>query len=1118
MLNPTAAQLVTAVDAAFAAAAERQATLLLAFVGHGVATNADDFYLLGQDSPAIPNSRNAFHFTQEIRERLNQSPLDGLVVLIDACEAGHGVLGAAQRWTDLLAQSAGRMEMLVAVGQRPAFAGCFTRTMLATFDEGLPLSGENLLPADLVDPIAEKCAGQAPHHLSFTPGMVSVAGRADPGLWLVPNAARFRDAVSGRSTAGFVDQLTRGLLVTPDVREYLATIVNAGSNRLRVLIGPGGAGKSTLLAVLIRPSLVEGLAVTPEYITAAVFLTTASSIEAVAAEFAVQLSARLPGFAEMARVVRAHRPNDELDIFDVSVLDPLARLSTMGRRVTMVLDGLNQPQEGTRRLLISAVADLTQRADLRHVRVIASARDGTGIENDPALAHMCRIDVSEPTADDIATVVGSARGAGAPADPDEWVAWIQLLLAETSAAEKNPRHLVSVSGGWLLARMLAEVASSITDGAVAAGVGLDRIVALRVDEALRGMYPEAVDAMAAFLGVLVAAGVGAVLPIQLFEDALAALGNDLRIARIRDMIVALGALVSRSRPGTIRELLGVAHAALLVGLRRECERLGGAVEDAHRAIVTAIRELSSDRATDYARGSAVRHCLAYGDSASALDFLERLQFARAVDSSHLWQAWIPTFIQTLGIDHPHTLTARNREAYHRAESGDLISAIKTFEELLASRLRVLGPDDLDTVNTRMNLARYLARAGDYVGAQREFSLLLTDQERLLGPDHPDILRTRHDLASGRADLGDIAGAIDDFHLLLTDSVRLLGDDNPQTLSTRNSIAVRLGEVGDFQGARTASEQLLADCVRIYGPVHPATLEARNNLAVLRARSGDLISARTEFSDLLAERLRALGPDHPDTLRTRSELASSRADLDDLSGATEELENLLADQLRVLGPDHPQTFDTRRDLADCRARLGDLPRAIMALEILLVAQLRALGPTHPGVARTQTTLAEWRIQLAERMPAHRGVEGHRALLEPWEYLRGWGITTGEAADAALRVFEECIHEYDDPKYSRPEGAPMNRLKAVLDDPMMHPFEDAEGNKRWRENGARAGRLVQRRLQEVDPAIVRPSNRRGTKGLQMDIHLLYQNLIAVSGAAVDSPDNNARGSRPADSPNI
>ncbi|MGY2091510.1 tetratricopeptide repeat protein [Nocardia abscessus] len=960
VLNPTAAQLLAAVDAAFAAASERQATLLLGFIGHGVATTAEDFYLLGHDSPADPNSHNAFHLTQEIRERLDRAAIDGLVLLVDACEAGQGVQGAARRWTDLLAQSGGRMELLVASGDGPAYSGCFTRTMLATFDIGLPLRGENLLPSDLVDPIAMQCTYQQPQHLSFSSGAVSTAEGVDPGLWLVPNTARHRDAVSGRSAAGFVDQLTRRLLLTPDVRERLDAIVDAGSHRLRAVLGPAGVGKSTLLAMLIRPSLVDGLAVTPDYITAAVFLTVNSSVESVAAELAVQLDARLPGFGEAARAARAHRPRDEFDIFDILVRRPLARLSTAGRRVTVVLDGLNQPQEGTRRLLVAAIADLTTREDLRHVRVIVGIRPGTGVEDHPELAHMHRIDVAEPAADDIAAVVDSARGT-APIGPVDWIGWIQRLLAETPTDASGSRV---VSGGWLVARILLEVAAGLTDGAVASGIGLDRVIALRVDTALRSADPETTGAIAALLGVLVAAGAGPVLPLELLDAALLSLGVDLSTARIRDVAVNLGALITRSHPGSVRESLGVSHSGFLSALAAECRRHGVRLEDTHRALVAAIQADDTDRAADYARGAAVRHCLAYGDSALAVDFLMKLETGRSADDRDLWAAWVPDFVQALGPDHLDTFTTRERRAYHRAESGDLVGAVADFEQLLADRLRVFGPDDPDTLDTRDRLASYRARCGDHSGAGTEFEHLLADQLRLLGPGHPETLRTRNNLASNRGDIGDSAGAIALFETLRADRARVQGPDHPDTLRTRNSLAYWRADSGDLAGARAEFEQLVADCLRVFGPDHPDTLGARNNLAAFRARSGDLAGAGAEFTGLLDDRLRVLGPDHPDTLLTRGRLAIYRADSGDLPGAITDLEKLLADRLRVLGPDHPDTFDTRNDLAAYRARHGDLVRAVAELEVLLVAELRALGPTHAATIRTKNTLAYWRGQSAD----------------------------------------------------------------------------------------------------------------------------------------------------------
>ena len=46
--------------------------------------------------------------------------------------------GAATRWTEVLAGNRGRMEVLVASGNGSAYDGCFTKTILSTFQTGCP--------------------------------------------------------------------------------------------------------------------------------------------------------------------------------------------------------------------------------------------------------------------------------------------------------------------------------------------------------------------------------------------------------------------------------------------------------------------------------------------------------------------------------------------------------------------------------------------------------------------------------------------------------------------------------------------------------------------------------------------------------------------------------------------------------------------------------------------------------------------------------------------------------------------------------------------------------------------------------------------------------------------
>jgi hypothetical protein len=109
----------TGYDPAFARAHTERATLLVAFVGHGVSTGPQDFFLLARDSPQAPTSRAAFHLPQGIRENLNGAPsLDGLIVLVDACQTAEGARGAAQRWPEVHRQAQSHCRVLPQPGRR----------------------------------------------------------------------------------------------------------------------------------------------------------------------------------------------------------------------------------------------------------------------------------------------------------------------------------------------------------------------------------------------------------------------------------------------------------------------------------------------------------------------------------------------------------------------------------------------------------------------------------------------------------------------------------------------------------------------------------------------------------------------------------------------------------------------------------------------------------------------------------------------------------------------------------------------------------------------------------------------------------------------------------------
>ncbi|MBF6125988.1 ATP-binding protein [Nocardia brasiliensis] len=833
VIDPNAGELADAIGNAFDNACERQASLLVAFIGHGISTGAEDFYLLAHDSPALPDSRTAVHLTQAIRERLNRSPLDGLVVLIDACEAAQGVRGAARRWTDLLAGSAGRVELLVASDDGSAYDGCFTKTMLATFDEGLALRGENLLPSDLVDPIASSCVRQRPQYLSYAMGSESAAAGGDPGLWLVPNMARRRDALTGRPAAGFVDHLTRNLHLTGAIRERLTAIIESGGHRLRAIVGPPAAGKSTLLAMLIRPTIVDSLPIASEYVTAAVFLTVNSSADSVADELSAQLSTRLSGFAAAAHEAWqfALRQGPKPEVFDLLVSRPLAHTATPGSRVVIVFDGLDQPEEGHREPLIDVIANLTSDPRLAHVRVVVSIRAGTGVEDVPALAHMHRITLPEPSAQDIADILRSATNAKPGRYHNKaWIRWIDSLLAETPSEVISRSH--AVAGGWLLARLLIEVDSTVTRAAVDAGIGLQTLVVRRVDDAIASAEPALRDAVGPLLGLLVAAETGPVLPIELMAAAMTCLGATLTIAQIRDLVAGLGVLVSRSRPGTAAEELGVAHGVLLPVLSRKMRSLGTELDAAHRAILTAITTDPTPRAVRYAHAAAVRHFLATGDASGAVTYLESTSDSTALGSRKTWATWLPSWRTAVGDEHPATLAARYNLAFWQVENhGSAKQLAQSWRRLTIERAEYGQP--------LRPPPSPLEEDSDLSAIAEDVERLLHDQIRVSGTDHPRTLATRRLLAECRGKLGHPATAATDLEQVLADQLRVLGADHLDTLATRRALSHCWGAAGLPARATLELAQLLDDRHRVLGDDDEEADRIRCEMLVWQYRGGDV---------------------------------------------------------------------------------------------------------------------------------------------------------------------------------------------------------------------------------------------------------------------------------------
>jgi hypothetical protein len=992
VLDPKLAEMVAAVKDTVADADTDAATLVVAFIGHAEAARNGRLYLLPHNGTSPPTMDTGFLLGERFSELIGRhSNVDGLILLVDACESGVGVADLAQRAGMEIAEAGARVQLLTATYDQAARDGCFTRNLHALLRDGLAdLSSDYLLADAVAARIAAACPGQEEPRLAAFQGRWTVS---DPGLWLGRNVrSPNRWVLAGTVAGAQAVELTEHFAVTGSLDRVLAAWQTAP---LVALVGEAGTGKSALAAALTRPELAPGI-VFPGLVDALAFASVTPSAAAIAETLSDQLR-RVNGFPDAVENYRAQFDQETLkqqEALTQLVVGPLRALGAAStRRLRLAIDGLDQLDASAREGVLAAAHVLANDPQLDGVRVLLTGRP----EAFPPPDAMPRSEVR--------------LGALSSEELNDY-------LRHRAVPERLWPLIAPNVRTWLDARLFADLiaASSRASGPhePEAYAGLDDLYEQAIAVAKTGLGDHVV--MAAVLSVLAAAGVGPVLPVQLLADAVGELNAPISVKQTRDALVLLGGLVVRARAGTADEHVGLFHETLVDHLRNAVVVPGGGPGDGHRALISAIE---ADTASDhpaysrYAKTHLPEHLWAVGRHAYALSAVIDALGDRAADNARVLSPWVEKAIATLGPDNPDTLRARGELARFTGEAGDSRGAVQQLTALAPDMERVLGPhhtdslairrrlarfsgdagdaqgavhlltallpdvehvfgpDHRDTLATRNSLALWTGWAGDPAGAMQQLAVLLPDVERILGPDHRDTLATRLNLAGWTGATRDPAGAVQQLTALLPDVQRVLGPDHRDTLTTRNNLAHFTGEAGEPQVAARQLTALLPDVERVLGPDHPDTLAIRRNLAGWRGSAGDAADAVVQLTALLPDVERVLGLDHPDTLATRNNLARFTGEAGDPQRAVQQLTTLLTDVKRALGPADSQALATRRNLARFTGEAGDPDKAVQQLTALLTDAEQALGPVHRETMKTRDDLAHWEAVAGEQLQDQGG---------------------------------------------------------------------------------------------------------------------------------------------------
>jgi len=303
--------------------------------------------------------------------------------------------------------------------------------------------------------------------------------------------------------------------------------------------------------------------------------------------------------------------------------------------------------------------------------------------------------------------------------------------------------------------------------------------------------------------------------------------------------------------------------------------------------------------------------------------------------------------ETLGEDHPASLTSLNQLADFLFSQGRIDEVEPLDRKTLEIRRRVLGEDHPETLRSLNGLAATLFSQGRYAEAAPLFEEGLEIRRRTLGDSHPDTLMLANNLAAAYLELGRPAEAEVLQREVVEGRTRVLGEGHDQTAMSVHNLGVTLAQLGRYQESEEQLRRAIAVRMEMPGERRSLLFSESYLADVLRAQER-LDEAEELYLETLARQREELGDDDGETLKTAGGLAELKSLQSDFDAAEALLDEIIETQLRVRGEEHPDTLQSLTTLAHIRNEQGRFEEALDLCDRVIEAGSRSLGAEHSAV--------------------------------------------------------------------------------------------------------------------------------------------------------------------------
>jgi tetratricopeptide (TPR) repeat protein len=314
--------------------------------------------------------------------------------------------------------------------------------------------------------------------------------------------------------------------------------------------------------------------------------------------------------------------------------------------------------------------------------------------------------------------------------------------------------------------------------------------------------------------------------------------------------------------------------------------------------------------------------------------------------------------------------------------------------------------------------------GDLTTAVRLHEEMLAAQKSVWGPRHKDTLDSMYGLALGYQRVGRFPAMATLLEEATAAMDETYGDSHPKTLRARDDLAEAYRSCGRLPEAVVLREQTLRKLEVARGPDHPETMHCVIGLGNCLREAGRTAEALALQESNLDRRRQKHGPSHPETVRALYGLAAACEDDGQVERAVDLYRQVVSLTREQFGDKHRETADAQESFGQALLRLHRPGEAATALKEALVYW----EGRFPDGWRT----AQLRSQLGEMEIVQRHFAEAEALLLPaWEALDRHTRETGGDGPAIGRraTARRLVGLYVDWKKPAEAAVWRERLRAI-----------------------------------------------------------------------------------------